>query len=180
MLLSSKYEVVRVEDRDVRVFPMRLRTAFKLRVVLIPVVEALALAFRNTDAIDVSVEEMSRVGDGGSAVGTQRIISAITPELARVRHEQASSAIRGAVESLLSPESEQVVAEILSDALREEAKAGGGSILDQIDLPTAGALLGAVYRANKSVLDPFLSALPAKLRSKAAEGAAVADPAQAQ
>lgn len=158
--LTPTYEESKVGDQSLRFYPVSVGLAFKLRGIGKGLMKALTVLFSST-ATDVLTKDKTSTNKEGFII-REVTIEALKPDMAEYRNAQKSKAIDEAIDALLSPDSTDVIAELIMDSLREKFKPGdprpnATEFMQSVPLPALTQLLWGVAKANKDVLGPLAS-----------------------
>lgn len=193
---TVKSEQSQVNGIDQNFWPISVAMAFELRTLAAPLAKAAASLFgsdkQNTGTTSRQVTNVLPQ-DNGSNINnntTEYVASAIDPKLAEFRHKQMSEAIEGLFTAFSTPESQEIIARLIFDSLRDvfvrddkpgqrlDFKAikveGSGQktfvaitprdFLNKTPLPVMKDFVMGIFKANRRVLGPFGDLVEMKLK----------------
>lgn len=199
------YNTVKAEQSDVNgksqnFWPISVGMAFELRTLAAPLAKAAAALFgtdkQNTSSTSRQVSNVLPQ-DNGSNINNntiEQINTAIDPKLAEFRHKQMSEAIEGLFTAFSTPESQEIIARLIFDSLRDvfvrDDKPGqrmafkalntseGGQrsavditardFLNKTPLPVMKDFVMGIFKANRKVLGPFGDLVEMKMKQAGA------------
>ena len=135
-----------------------------------PVLQALGAIFGGIGA-ETGLTERSMTKPGGEFV-TSTEVTAISPELAKLRIETRDKSIATLVDTLLEQKNGIVMAEIVADSLQDDWPRDAHGRFDQkalaafwnkMTVQAAVAFLSGVAKANRPVFDPLVERLRGNL-----------------
>ena len=163
-----------VSGQKLTFYPLRVRTAFKLRHLAKPLAKGLSLLF-GAGGQDRAHTARVITADTGDAI-QETVVSAIEADLAKERAEQLERAVAEVTDAVLNESSLQTLLELLQDSLRGEREKEllASLVVGELDLTQLGEFLVGIGKANfKALPDP----LAKRLRPLNAEDeASVAEP----
>lgn len=134
-----------------------------------PVLQALSSIFGGIGR-ETGLNERTQSKSDGS-IATSSEITAIAPELAKLKIDTRDRSIGLLMDTLLDEKNGKVIAEIIADSLQEEWKRGDDGSFSQndkkaiyamwgkINVPAAVGFLTGVALANKATFDPLVERL---------------------
>ncbi len=172
--LSSRFVERDIDGQLHRFYPVSVRAVFKLRDISKPISKAIqALLTGNDDTSRESVKMTDKERNYQERV----VVSAINPELARLRHQQKQDAIETLINGLLSEESSFVLADLIMDSMREAGFPKNPTIQQKAEFVNGTSATAMVEmakglaEANKELFRPlalWLESMRVTLKSKLA------------
>lgn len=165
-LLSPQAVEHQVNDKLLRFYTVRPRTAARLSKTISKLAGALSTLLADNSSSDISSEEMK---DGGAS---NLRISAISPELAELRTTQRRMAVEDAINTLFDERQQTALVELIMDSLRDDCprKPSGQDIekfQDDMDMSTYIELLTGMAKANAKVFGDLGKGLFRAFKAKA-------------
>lgn len=155
--LAQEPTVHSVGGTEQKFWPLSLRMTFRLRGIAKPIAKAVA-AFLSTASRDDTGSEHSTVRSTGGEQ-THITVTAISPDLAKVRFEQRQSSIESFMEGVLSEPAMAVLADMIMDSMREAYPNRKSGDIDEfcktVPAPIAMEMLAGVAKANAKLFDPL-------------------------
>lgn len=116
--MTPNYVEAKVNNQNLKFWPVSVGLIFKLRSVARPLLTAIAMLTQE-NANDVKkIERMVRTPDG-KGFDSEIVVEAISPELAKYREGKREFLIGDTIEKLLADDNKEVLGEIIMDALHE-------------------------------------------------------------
>jgi hypothetical protein len=157
-----------VRGKPFKFYSATVKGAYLLKNLGKPVLQALTALFGGVGQ-ETGVNERTVNKPNGEFM-TSSEITAITPELAKLRIDTRDKAIAGLLDTLLNDKNGPIMAEIIADSLQDEFPRTKGNLplkevmafWDALKLEDAVAFLVGVAKANKPVFDPLVAGLRAR------------------
>ena len=141
--------------------PLSAKILMQLRGVLRPVLNAFVLFTSSGDSD--RQKEFSEASQNG-AQQKKSIVTAVTPDIARLRASQKTQAIETLVNELLSEAALKTACLVIADSLRKdvprgEVEATATKMVDNLSVDEIVSYMTGVAKANKKLVGPFLEKL---------------------
>lgn len=156
-LTSPNFVEHEVNGKTLKFYPVSLGTALKLRTIAKPLASAITTLFAGGDK-DVGSKVKETTSNEGSVY--ERIVDAISPDLAKMRQDRVDFAVRDLIDALTKDESLLVVAELFADSCRDEWQrpvppAQIKAIKDELDTESLPQVLAGLAKANRKLFGPL-------------------------
>ena len=144
-----------VQGQLLKFYPISARSAFRIRSLAQPLVQALTVLFTRHDTDTAQQSKLNKEG-----VAQDVRIEAISADLAAARTKEREKAVGGAINALLNPDNSAVVGMLLADSLRDDMPrdlgvADAKRFVDEMPLPALKDMLVGLGKANKKVFGPL-------------------------
>lgn len=185
--LSDRSVVHQVLGRDLKFYPISVWTVFRLKGISKTIAKTIATLFEGGDGLRSSDSKETVEGGATGAYQRHRKLDAVAPNIFELRHTHKQVAIDDLVDTLMQEQNCFLLADLIIDSLRDEAKELRGMATDQkrkwLEEMGVDALMECLIgmsKANKAVFDPLVkwaqSALASVRRSDEPVPAAPAAP----
>lgn len=178
-LFKSKSVMSKVGDQDVEFFSLSFPVLFQLKSAVGPISKVLTGYFRSARHDVGRFEERTKDEKGDDRTIIQQ--QPITPEMAKLRAEQATKSMQEALDGIFADQNRILIGRILMDSLRgsQPRKPTPEQIelfLADLDLGQVVELFQGVVKANAEVFGPLVQGWVARLQSQLRAQASSASP----